>query len=87
MNPLVKAILFELENPRPAYLQNLQEQDLQNLVTWKGAGKLAGKAGKAYLGGGFQNLEQQQDLQNLVTWKGAGKLAGKAGKAYLGGGF
>ena len=60
-----------------------QQDELQNLITWKGAGKLAGKAGKAYLTGGlFQNLEQD-DLQNLITWKGAGELAKKAHGAGL----
>ena len=61
----------------------MEQDDLQNLITWKGAGELAKKAHGAGL---FQNLEQDE-LQNLITWKGAGKLAGKAGKAYLTGGL
>ena len=40
-----------------------QDIDLQNLITLKGAGKLAGKAKAA---GFFQNLDQDIELQNLI---------------------
>ena len=74
---------LDMPMPMPMQLQNLDQEELQNLITWKGAGELAKKAHGAGL---FQNLEQDE-LQNLITWKGAGKLAGKAGKAYLTGGL
>ena len=61
-------------------LQNLDtlEPELQNLLTWKGAkslgGKAAGYAGKAKSLGLFQNLEQQQGLPDFDF-----------GTAYMGG--
>ena len=56
---------FKLDMPMPMpALQNLDQTELQNLITWKGAADLAKKAHGAGL---FQNLEQEDDLQNLLA--------------------
>ena len=57
------------------FFQNLDQGELQNLMSQKEASYLTG--------GFFQNLDQDDELQNLIGLGKVGKIAGKAGKAYL----